>query len=151
MAEIKISDLSIGDWVYHDDLVFGREIAKIHRLNKDKNRETIGITVHRSDGAFGVVGYISTSPTHGNLHPIPLTPEILEKNGWSRKKDYGWYLFYDRDIRVNIWFDKCRWDIEISSEDGKVTYADITGRGTLHTHQLQHALRLAGVEKDIEL
>jgi hypothetical protein len=111
----------------------------------------------------GSVGLIKKEGTEeeGSIHltavplsfisPIPLTPEILEKNGWSRKKNYGWYLFNDKYIRINIWFDKDRWDVEVCSEDGRVTYANITGRGTLHTHQLQHALRLAGIEKEIEV
>ena len=81
---MKREELEIGDWVYHDDIVFGREIAKIDRLNKAKNRETIGVTVYSSDGAFCVVGYILTSPTNNDIHPIPLTPEILENNGFTQ-------------------------------------------------------------------
>ena len=139
MAEIKISELSIGDWVRYRDADANVRVSDIY-----------------SNGYVFIIGEedsgISESVNaHHHIEPIPLTPEILEKNGWSRKNNYGWYLFYDKYIRINIWFDKDRWDIEVSSEDRRVTYADITGRGTLHTHQLQHALRLAGVEKEIEV
>lgn len=137
MAEIKISELSVGDWV----MIKGTDkIVKIAQINGDVDEIRV----------FGYKHFFCFYDLE-HIEPIPLTPEILERNGWSRKNNYGWYLFYDKYIRINIWFDKDRWDIEVSSEDRRVTYADITGRGTLHTHQLQHALRLAGVEKEIEV
>ena len=123
---MNISEFSIGDWVE-----INGSATKVWYLSEDSE--------------------INDTTYDYWVKPIPLTPEILEKNGWSRKNNYGWYLFYDKYIRINIWFDKDRWDIEVSSEDRRVTYADITGRGTLHTHQLQNALRLAGVGKEIEV
>ena len=149
MATLKISDLSVGDWVYHDDIVFGREIAKVHRLNKDKNGETIGITVYRSDGAFGVVGYIWTSPTHGDLHPIPITAEILEKNGLEYVDDGNdAVIFLCCDM---FWARLCIgdtfWQVGIHSEDR----LDAVVCNVKHIHQLQHALRLAGLDEEINL
>lgn len=138
MATLKISDLSVGDWVYHDDIVFGREIAKIQRLNNDKNSETIGITVYRSDGAFGVVGYIWTSPTQGDLHPIPITPEILEANGWQCNEEDECMKYYG-DPTSGIAHTKGTYRLE-TPEASVVCY---------YVHQLQHALRLAGIEKEI--
>jgi hypothetical protein len=145
MAEIKISELSIGDWVYHDDLVFGREIAKVHRLNKAKNGETIGITVYRSDGAFGVVGYILTSPTNNDIYPIPLTPEILAKNGLcvvEEDADFSEYELFGSE------------NFSIFHIKGTLRYRLETPQASVvcwNVHQLQHALRLAGVEKEIEV
>lgn len=139
MAEIKIRELSIGDWVRYDFPEIGKMNIQVNSIDEEDN--------HIGAGGVGASAWSDVS----EFEPIPLTPEILEKNGWSRKNNYDWYLFHDKDIRINIWFDKDRWDIEVSPEDMRVTYADITGRGTLHTHQLQHALRLAGVRKEIEL
>lgn len=141
MADITICELSIGDWVYHDDLVFGREIAKVHRLN-DK---TIGITVHRSDGAFGVVGYILTSSTDGDLHPIPLTPEILEKNGLcvvEEDADFSEYELFGSE-NFSIFHMKGTFHYRLETPQASVVCWNV--------HQLQHALRLAGVEKKIEV
>jgi hypothetical protein len=141
MEKIKISELSIGDWVYYDDIVFGREIAKVHRLNKDDNDETIGITVHRSDGAFGVVGYILTSPTDNDIYPIPLTPKILEKNGISKTYESDEYAVYKGEgFNVTEYYTEL-WEFERRR----------TRLMIRNVHQLQHALRLAGVEKEIEL
>lgn len=151
---MDIRELCIGDWVYHDDLVFGREIAKVHRLNKDKNGETIGITVYRSDGAFGVVGYILTSPIDNDINPIPLTPEILEKNRFEFKHKGIEFDHYETSLEngktLLLSFDR--------GEHYYLMYEEKGERG-LHqidcplgyVHQLQHALRLANIEKEITL
>lgn len=90
------------------------------------------------------------------IQPIPLTPEILEKNG-----------FYDTDVIV-VGTRKMRWvsedtrtEITIWLDDTlpmeivkNVYYEDevsytLQSPGTVH--QLQHALRLCGIEKEIIL
>lgn len=148
---IKISDLSVGDWVYHDDIVFGREIAKIDRLIKDKNGETIGITVYRSDGAFGVVGYIWTSPTQGDLHPIPITPEILEANGLFRHEvdaDNPKRVVMSNSCMLARTYEDVDWWRVLIYDEEELS-AELFNGIVYSVHQLQHALRLAGVEKEI--
>lgn len=140
--KIDIRDLSIVDWVYHDDIVFGREIAKVHRLNKDKHGETIGITVYRSDGEFGVVGYICTSPTNNDIHPIPITVEVLEKSGfahdkWSKKV----WRYEDEESEVVYYIENGV--LEITADDCKINLV------CKCVAELQHALRLAKVGKEI--
>lgn len=142
MATLKISDLSVGDWVYHDDIVFGREIAKVDRLNKDKNGETIGVTVYRSDGAFGVVGYIWTSPTQGDLHPIPITAEILEANGIHKTYEDDNYAIFRCDGL---------WAVKYSDGDWELSTLPVCRVDIKYVHKLQHALRLAGLDKEINL
>lgn len=142
MATLKISDLSVGDWVYHDDIVFGREIAKVHRLNKDKYGESIGITVYRSDGAFGVVGYILASLTDNNIHPIPITAEILKKNGFE---------CIEEDVDTALYGTP---SCSIFHTKGILRYRLDTPQASVacwNIHDLQHALRLAGVDKEINL
>lgn len=101
------------------------------------------------------------------LDPIPLTPEILEKNGFRRAKEQETALstvymspypvrvceaakvkvvFYDLPIcGVNVLVQ-----IEADTRSGG-------GVNSLHScdieyvHQLQHALRICGIEKEIEL
>lgn len=145
MATLKISDISVGDWVYHDDIVFGREIAKVHRLNNDENGETIGIKVYRSDGAFGVVGYIWTSPTQGDLHPIPITAEILEKSGLCVVEQDADFCEYELFGSENF---------SLSHTKGTLRYRLETPQASVvcwFVHELQHALRLAEVDKEINL
>jgi hypothetical protein len=87
-----------------------------------------------------------------HIEPIPLTPEILEKNGFV---DYevgkGWYVL-NVAAALRVWlhrnshdwtFQLMKWSPLSTHEIGKVFIK--------HTHQLQRALRLAGVEKEIEV
>ena len=70
------------------------------------------------------------------VEPIPLTPEILEKSGFVNT--LPWWMFEDFGVIFN--------------EDG--IRASVTGHLSLHikyVHELQHALRLFGIDKEIEL
>lgn len=98
------------------------------------------------------------------LTPIPITPEILEKNGFIYKDAAHnnfrgvWVCNVGRCNNVFIQFtDKVA--IEIHNELGR---KDEKGRAdlvsfcrdwceVLFVHELQHALRLCGIEKEIVL
>ena len=80
-----------------------------------------------------------------NIKPIPITTEILEKNGFMKHNDqdcddiYG-FLSEDSDDLIYLYlygvyfflFDNINMQIE-------------------YVHQLQHALRLCGIEKEINV
>ena len=75
------------------------------------------------------------SPLYRVIEPIPLTPEILEKNGWTRDELCNeWFIHYGPNL-----FGKCP----------EVTIFD--GVSIKYVHELQHALRLCGIDKQIEL
>ena len=87
-------------------------------------------------------GYITANPS--NLKPIPLTAEILEKNGFVEEA-FGWR-------KLNA----ANWRINIKIFNGKERYAlcvlGINSQVTLHgyyVHELQHALKLCGIDKEI--
>lgn len=117
-------DLMIGDWV----------VLKSNGVQPDTK---IRITELSTDGGFvddcdNFIGY-------EELDPIPLTEEILVKNGWEEQTD-GTNDFFVSRILPELWHyvgtDYYSYDINI-----KIQYV----------HQLQHLLRLAGVQKEIEL
>jgi hypothetical protein len=79
---------------------------------------------------------------------IPLTPEILEKNGFYHEKNVG-YIDDDYNGRQII-YDF--WNHNLKILDNYNTMFDIVGWSDhIHVHELQHALRLCGIEKTIEL
>jgi hypothetical protein len=98
-----------------------------------------------------------------NIFPIPLTPEILEKNGFEKSyfsiltadgyKKLPQYK-YKNTAQVQ---DICRNLITISYSDLEGDVYDIQcGMGShiydlKYVHQFQHALRLCGINKTIEL
>lgn len=68
------------------------------------------------------------------LYPIPLTEDILVKNGWRKHT-----MLYK-----NEWYG----DIGLFEEHGKFYYMDLKIE---YVHQLQHLLRLVGIKKEVQL
>lgn len=96
--------------------------------------------------------------TYEHIKPIPLTPEILEKNGFTYcKSDGGFYLHttisygnWDVDVVLFDVTDEYRNNqLHISSPDD--SYIAIHLMECNHVHELQHALRLCGIKKEISL
>ena len=84
------------------------------------------------------------------IQPIPLTPEILENNGFEKEIVGGDTYFTLDDIVLQndyeFGFDFGRFYRD--SEDGFVLVGIITIK---YVHQLQHALRLCGIDKEITI
>lgn len=74
------------------------------------------------------------------LEPIPITPEILEKNGFKTMEFYSELLYNDWQIMCDCSTVAARnkrgWSIDVPC---------------CYVHELQHALRLCGVDKEIIL
>ncbi len=127
MAEIKISDLSIGDWVRFEGKPYKVICIEKWRPNY--------VVVLEGWGEIYTRGIKS-------IEPIPLTPKILEKNGFEIVDESADFQLYGSP-ECSIFFTK-----------GTVRYLLETPQASVvcwNVHQLQHALRLAGVEKEIEL
>lgn len=136
MAQLKISDLSVGDWVQDKEgtpaKILGIEQwSGDYYLNVEMNGDDVGNVI--AEGAL----------------PIPIAPEILDKNGAKKTefvKDSGYEFyrcddFYASRVEGSKW-----WTIIVRNECREVVNCYVQ-----HIHQLQHALRLAGIEKEIEL
>lgn len=90
------------------------------------------------------------------LEPIPITEEILKKNGFEECYEGEFddaYIFEIRDkngfISTNVALSKNddEWEsIEIYGPNGKIEELK-----TAYIHQLQHALKLCGIEKEITI
>lgn len=86
------------------------------------------------------------------VHPIPLTPEILEKNGWCYNNEDEKF-FPQTWVGVGLMLhdaDDCCYRIVVTSD-----YDDEDTNNTpfilRYVHELQHALKLCGIEKEIVL
>ena len=138
MAEIKISDLSIGDWVRYDFPEIGKRNIQVNSIDEEDN--------HIGAGGVGASAWSDVS----NFEPIPLTPEILEKNGLVKMNyDIGkmWDWWCDK-ILVRKFADEDFYRFIVAFDSKHYTTMMVVVK---HTHQLQHALRLAGVGKEVEL
>ena len=141
---LRAEDLMIGDWayIYHPTRertpvkVDGVWIETIERIDNGLTRED--------------------SPMFRIVEPIPLTPEILEKNGFKNTsvvtigtRKMRW-VSDDTRTEITIWMDDT-----LPMEIVKNVYYEDEVSYTLPfpatVHELQHTLRLCGIEKEIEL
>lgn len=131
MATLKISDLSVGDWVGV------RCGTKINAFKVEEIR--FNNIIHKyvallNNKAYGL--------PITELHPIPITAEILEKNGIHRTyEDDAYAIFRDDGL----------WVVKYSDGDWELSTPPVCRVDIKYVHQLQHALRLAGVDKEINL
>ena len=119
---MKATDLMIGDWV--------------QGFVPDTYSRVVAIPYAYRLGIITSGGhYIETAPD--DFQPIPLTPEILEKNGWERSAYHLWAhddaFCLENDIEKGYW---------VHLFDSPIIYLR-------YVHELQHALRLCGIEKEV--
>ena len=127
---MKIRDLSIGDWV---------------KIEGEPAR-TLRVTMAGRSIFKGLSGQIYGS-LGGDIHPLPITPEILEKNGFKKNGEYN-------EWNIGEWNERPFIGVSLDRQSMRITYlgADIfVEHQVVCVHQLQHALRLACVGKEIEL
>jgi hypothetical protein len=139
--KISVSDLSIGDWVqakmtkwYDEDLDITPPM-KVAEISSDEVILQLGSVKH-----YAFVD---------DLQPIHITAEVLENNGLEYVDDGNdAVIFLCCDM---FWARLCVgdafWQVGIHSEDR----LDAVVCDVKHIHELQHALRLAKVGKEIVL
>jgi hypothetical protein len=84
--ELKVTDLMVGDWVSCQINSIEFKYVRIASLNKT--------TMNGIPTDFIEFNKVTVDMLHGNyyqvdiasVHPVPLTPEILEKNGFYRRE-----------------------------------------------------------------
>lgn len=139
---MKATDLMVGDSIYRPDCY--DEVVEI-RLNgiigKDSNR--------------GLIPF-------DEIRPIEITPEILEKIGFidaSGKKLKYEYESFNKDVQLNYLTKYSVFSIYIKNEKDNYLWGLIRPNewykaleGEInYIHELQHALRLCGIDKEIIL
>ena len=123
------NEIMIEDWVFDRN-------AGVHRQ------------IDSEDFFFGRVVY---------FEPIPLTPEILEKNGFviMSKNTYVYYnSANDGYIKISLYdLQDGEWELHVDNYEkfDDSHHKFIIDKDFLNVHQLQNALRLCGINKTIEL
>ena len=140
-------DLMLGDWVrIIDPDKYAGAIGKIYSL---ASLEGAYFAVNIKDVNYG---YLRTDVFSEDISPIPLTPEILEKNGFEDIGDDTWQL---TDIPYRFWIDflnhRYGCEFDTSSYENEDSENRLYLYGIPDVHELQHALRLCGIDKEITL
>lgn len=133
---MNIQELSVGDWIKSNGVA-----KKVH-------------SIEYQNGEYFVLFSDPDTNNEDYMHapfisPIPITPEILEKNGLEVIDDGNdAVIFLCCDMFwARLCVGDCFWSIGAHSEDR----LDAVTCNVKYVHQLQHALRLAGVGKEIDL
>lgn len=141
MATLKIGELSVGDWVRYDDRIC--QIAEIYHLTytfECKEMTSVpSVTLYYEDD----MPTFQESVPLKDIHPIPITAEILEKIGFE-SPSYYWSIYKDNGGYIEIWEDENRWYLSVNSVEYILC--------DLHwVHQIQHLMRVWGIDKEINL
>lgn len=145
---IKAEDLRIGD------LVIVNENCSLEQGTIGKVSEVRSTPLYKeNEGSIGLKPISNDRWPYGvlcrNIDPIPLTPEILEKNGWKKRTE-GWYFMmiskymylsvefgYENGIRVFL----------KRNTDGLYVKLNVAN----NVHELQHILWALGLDAEIKL
>ena len=136
---MEINELQIGDWVY-STFTLSKLPCKVTYLRLHES----GYGSVETTNIIGVKDITS-------LSPILLTPEILEKNGFERAPQVSDIEPFDTDEEGNkhYSYNKTFWGW---LQPDNIFCIPANGMGWLYlkyVHQLQHALRLYGISKEI--
>lgn len=143
---MRLEKLMIGDWL------------SLFQGNPDGSSCNVRISYIGEYGEVGIDGCEEYTSANCNLlFPIPLTREILEKNGFmgGEYKSYTGYVWYLEEKGFSkIWFI-------MSCEKSILCGEKIKANGSIgdnfsipnikYVHELQHALRLCGINKEITI
>ena len=122
---MKAKELKLGDCVSYKG-----KVAKIHSIDSPC------IYVDVDDEIRG------TLEDDGDISPMPLTSEILEKNGWRERK-HSEYTAYE-----NGWYELFR--VEQEGSWAFCHYDDFLA-SIEYIHELQHLLWALGMDDDLKI
>lgn len=124
--KLSSRDLMIGDWIYRPDCY-----DKVVEVRKD--------SILGSDPMRGLIPI-------ADLAPIPLTAEILEKNGWT--KPASGRVWSRNNVPSFVLEEIDDGSFEITTD----TCSEWGGLCVIHyVHEFQHTLQLCGGDKEITL
>ena len=128
---MKANELMIGDWVGR---VFDDKRIDYRQVDWIRTGE-IGM---RYQKVWAI----------GCIEPIPLTAEILEKDGWERDIDKEWE-YNNSHILPHYCYQWEKRNVKIEMYAGLegFTISLIIGRRFYAVHELQHVLRLYGLDE----
>lgn len=151
---MKAEELMIGDWIGWLPTWKNEETGKIE-WDGDRNDPIIGkVGMLMKDCT--TIDYCDESVEVEDIEliPIPLTPEILEKNGFVKQGFDGWEIDHKNDDGIMDWMALWRNDYirpHLLIKSFVSLLGSFSSFGINNVHELQRALHLCKIEKEIEL
>ena len=153
---MKAEELMIGDKVYWGDNVV-MFVWDIRRTDKtiigsvDEKFIPEELQYFFADFAGLSKGFVSVDPS--DLKPIPLTPDILERNGFKFDGIANWRLRDGEGLFIKVcpvMLNNSDWlpGFEVNKHIDSIS---LIGKEQVYVHQLQHALTQVDVEINLEI
>lgn len=151
---MEAKSLMLGDYVHIKKYNCGQlidtvvRIASINPLEGSVEPKSFNVEFKNENGMVLYIG-----ARRFDISPVPLTAEILEKNGFMSKKGRFMQLGNFDNPPLILWHlvdepvlghPKNQLEIHHGAENIHVSFM------CHYVHQLQHALRLCGIEKEIK-
>lgn len=144
---MKAEELMIGDWVYctYPSINKCLRVAEIKTVADNELKVVL----------FDDIRLVFPSKY---IDAIPLTPEILEKNGFTYCKSNGGFYLYTTisygnwDAEVVLFDVNSEYrnnQLHIGSPDDSDTFLHLMECN--YVHQLQHAFRVLGIKQEIKI
>jgi hypothetical protein len=131
---METTDLMIGDWVFYKNFKGNLVPHKIICIS-----ETFA---EFEDPPYNLYKY-------ERMYPIPLTPEILEKNGFVISSEHANLYFSEGDEKMSFCLRKMYDKLNNFVFYGSICYNIVSP--IKYVHELQHALKLCKIDKEIVL
>lgn len=128
---MEAKELMIGDWLYYRGQ-FNAFSFRVEQITRKK----VGYHAEPDESR---IRYLRLS----ECEPVPITPEFLERNGFEKARS----LYYLKSLnKVYLCF------IEYNIANNCLFINEgLIPMPITYVHQLQHALKLCGIEKEITI
>ncbi len=120
---MKATELKIGDWVSY----------------KGKPAKICSLDMFAGCGVYEV----DEMSSDDRLDPLPLTAEILEKNGWIYNDEYNLYFLQGM---LHAYLKETKSGFLLYTENLSIPSATYN-----YVHQLQHLLWALGIDDDLKI
>ena len=141
---MKTNELMVGDWVHlhYKHIITGEDVHSDFQVGEIREEDIWAIPTENHRGNMGDCRFIE---------PIPLTREILEKNGFDcSDKEIARFYFEDGDYKEHFTL-RAMYEKETGTQKGWGFFAFNVLVVLDYVHELQHALKICGIEKEILL
>ncbi len=129
---MKATELMVGDYVIRKNVP--KEILIVDAI------ESIRDIVYLDLDGLGITEKLE------NIEPIPLTQKILERNEFYYESNVG-QVWNDGECEVIVDL----YDVEIRVIKNRKEILSLEYFDKIYVHELQHALRLCGIDKEIKI
>ena len=152
---MKATDLMLYDWVLHYTIGVARVVSLDYFSSIKKPREGIGLMSRDTEWKINI-----TNPLEKSIYGIPLTSEILMKNGFIRRESValGWvytYLWFDeqedKELENEHYFNLSPDPYEGTGFHWVPEMSAVSALCIRYVHELQHIMRLCGIKKEITI